>query len=96
MFLTRRFVLQALAVDPAANKVIVTCKKSLVSSDLPVITSYEDAAPGVQSHGFISSVKVPHLSSSASLSMMQLTRATALRNTVCSSRSSITLRVWLD
>lgn len=45
-------------MDSAAGKVIVTCKKSLVSSDLPVITSFEDAEPGVQSHGYISSVKV--------------------------------------
>jgi rRNA biogenesis protein RRP5 len=49
---------QALSVDPVAGRVIVTCKKSLVSSDLPVITSFEDAEPGVQSHGYISSVKV--------------------------------------
>lgn len=48
---------KALSVDPVAGRVIVTCKKSLVSSDLPVITSFEDAEPGVQSHGYISSVK---------------------------------------
>lgn len=49
---------QALSVDARAEKVIVTCKKTLVGSDLPVITSYEEAQPGMQSHGFISSIKV--------------------------------------
>lgn len=43
--------------DPEAKKLIMTLKKTLVTSKLPAITCYEDAKPGLQTHGVIIRVK---------------------------------------
>ncbi|XP_005403867.1 PREDICTED: protein RRP5 homolog isoform X1 [Chinchilla lanigera] len=48
---------RVLFCDPEAKKLIMTLKKTLVTSKLPVITCYEDAKPGLQTHGTIVRVK---------------------------------------
>ncbi|XP_010281643.1 PREDICTED: protein RRP5 homolog isoform X2 [Phaethon lepturus] len=44
---------RVLECNPAGKKLILTLKKSLVQSKLPVLSSYEDAKPGLITHGFV-------------------------------------------
>ncbi|XP_064000521.1 protein RRP5 homolog [Pogoniulus pusillus] len=44
---------RVLECNPAGKKLILTLKKSLVQSNLPVLSSYEDAKPGLITHGFV-------------------------------------------
>ncbi|NWQ60507.1 RRP5 protein, partial [Neopipo cinnamomea] len=44
---------RVLECNPAAKKLILTLKKSLIQSKLPVLTNYEDAKPGLITHGFV-------------------------------------------
>ncbi|XP_042545191.1 protein RRP5 homolog isoform X1 [Dipodomys spectabilis] len=44
---------RVLLCDPEAKKLIMTLKKTLIMSKLPIITSYNDAKPGLQTHGVI-------------------------------------------
>ncbi|KAH8550174.1 hypothetical protein BGW37DRAFT_498267 [Umbelopsis sp. PMI_123] len=46
-----------LVSDAEKKKVIISVKRSLVNSDLPVLTRYEDAKPGMILHGTISSFR---------------------------------------
>ncbi|MGH0135552.1 UNVERIFIED_CONTAM: hypothetical protein FKN15_066160, partial [Acipenser sinensis] len=48
---------RVLAVIPDTKKLILTRKKALVESKLPLICSYEDARPGRVAHGYIVCVK---------------------------------------
>ncbi|ORX90106.1 nucleic acid-binding protein [Basidiobolus meristosporus CBS 931.73] len=48
---------KVLHTDSSQKKVILTLKKSLVNSQLPIIKSYSDATPGAVTHGVITSVK---------------------------------------
>lgn len=48
---------RVLLCDPEAKRLIMTLKKTLVSSKLPAIMCYEDAKPGLQTHGVIIRVK---------------------------------------
>uniref|UniRef100_A0A8C6W9K4 Protein RRP5 homolog n=1 Tax=Nannospalax galili TaxID=1026970 RepID=A0A8C6W9K4_NANGA len=48
---------RVLLCDPEAKKLVMTLKKTLVTSKLPAITCYEDAKPGLQTHGVIFRVK---------------------------------------
>ncbi|XP_060027377.1 protein RRP5 homolog [Erinaceus europaeus] len=48
---------RVLLCDPEARKLSLTLKKTLVESQLPLITSYANAKPGLQTHGFILRVK---------------------------------------
>ncbi|XP_069467805.1 protein RRP5 homolog [Ambystoma mexicanum] len=48
---------RVLTVFPEAKKLILTLKKTLIDSSLPVISSYLDAKPGMTVHGFIARVK---------------------------------------
>ncbi|KAM4032061.1 protein RRP5 homolog [Anomaloglossus baeobatrachus] len=48
---------RVLSVDPATKKLILTRKKILINSKLPIITTYYDATPGLVTHGFIRSVR---------------------------------------
>ncbi|CAH6944398.1 protein RRP5 homolog [Phodopus roborovskii] len=48
---------RVLLCDPEAKKLIMTLKKTLVTSKLPAIMCYEDAKPGLQTHGVIIRVK---------------------------------------
>ncbi|XP_021101261.1 protein RRP5 homolog isoform X2 [Heterocephalus glaber] len=48
---------RVLLCDPEAKQLIMTLKKTLVTSKLPVITCYEDAKPGLQTHGVIHRAK---------------------------------------
>ncbi|XP_040848106.1 protein RRP5 homolog [Ochotona curzoniae] len=48
---------RVLLCDPEAKKLIMTLKKTLVESKLPAITCYNDAKPGLQTHGVITRVK---------------------------------------
>uniref|UniRef100_A0A8V5FZP5 Protein RRP5 homolog n=1 Tax=Melopsittacus undulatus TaxID=13146 RepID=A0A8V5FZP5_MELUD len=41
------------ACNPAGKKLILTLKKNLVQSKLPVLSNYEDAKPGLITHGFV-------------------------------------------
>ncbi|NWW78900.1 RRP5 protein, partial [Climacteris rufus] len=44
---------RVLECNPAGKKLILTLKKSLVQSNLPVLSNYEDAKPGLITHGFV-------------------------------------------
>uniref|UniRef100_A0A8C3DLD0 Protein RRP5 homolog n=1 Tax=Corvus moneduloides TaxID=1196302 RepID=A0A8C3DLD0_CORMO len=44
---------RVLECNPGGKKLILTLKKSLVQSKLPVLSSYEDAKPGLITHGFV-------------------------------------------
>ncbi|NXO01903.1 RRP5 protein, partial [Rhinopomastus cyanomelas] len=44
---------RVLECNPEGKKLILTLKKSLVESKLPVLSSYEDARPGLITHGFV-------------------------------------------
>ncbi len=40
-------------MDPERNRVSLTAKKSLLESDLPRITAFDDAKVGVVTHGVV-------------------------------------------
>ncbi|XP_042312708.1 protein RRP5 homolog isoform X1 [Sceloporus undulatus] len=44
---------RVLVSNPEARKIVLTLKKTLVNSKLPVLASYEDAKPGLITHGFV-------------------------------------------
>uniref|UniRef100_A0A8C4TSZ3 Protein RRP5 homolog n=1 Tax=Falco tinnunculus TaxID=100819 RepID=A0A8C4TSZ3_FALTI len=44
---------RVLECNPAGKKLILTLKKSLVQSKLPILSNYEDAKPGLITHGFV-------------------------------------------
>ncbi|KAF9215680.1 rRNA biogenesis protein rrp5 [Podila verticillata] len=44
---------RVLSTDPAENRIILTCKESLINSKLPIITSLENVIPGTLSDGVI-------------------------------------------
>ncbi|KAM3913083.1 protein RRP5 homolog [Leptodactylus fuscus] len=48
---------RVLSVDPSAKKLILTRKKIMINSTLPILTTYHDAAVGLVTHGFIWSMK---------------------------------------
>ncbi|XP_020823426.1 protein RRP5 homolog isoform X1 [Phascolarctos cinereus] len=48
---------RVLTCDPENKKLLMTLKKTLVESSLPALTSYKEAKPELQTHGFISSIK---------------------------------------
>ncbi|XP_036591860.1 protein RRP5 homolog [Trichosurus vulpecula] len=48
---------RVLICDPENKKLLMTLKKTLVESSLPALTSYREAKPELQTHGFISSIK---------------------------------------
>ncbi|XP_068954963.1 protein RRP5 homolog [Petaurus breviceps papuanus] len=48
---------RVLTCDPENKKLLMTLKKTLVESSLPPLTSYKEAKPELQTHGFISSIK---------------------------------------
>ncbi|XP_076839425.1 protein RRP5 homolog [Brachyhypopomus gauderio] len=52
-----RVMCRVLSVDPANKKLVLTRKKALIESQLPVFTTYADARPGLVSHGFVVSIK---------------------------------------
>lgn len=45
---------RVLNVDPARNRIVCTLKKSLVTSELPVVASFQDARVGVVTHATVS------------------------------------------
>ncbi|XP_078499820.1 protein RRP5 homolog isoform X1 [Lissotriton helveticus] len=48
---------RVLTILPESKKLILTLKKTLVDSNLPIISNYSSAKPGMSTHGFISRVK---------------------------------------
>ncbi|XP_010173696.1 LOW QUALITY PROTEIN: protein RRP5 homolog [Antrostomus carolinensis] len=44
---------RVLECNPTGKKLILTLKKSLIQSKLPVLSNYEDAKPGLVTHGFV-------------------------------------------
>lgn len=50
--------MQIIHLDAEKRKMILTHKPTLLKSELPLITSYEEAQEGVVSHGWISGVRV--------------------------------------
>ncbi|NXX86292.1 RRP5 protein, partial [Urocolius indicus] len=44
---------RVLECSPEGKKLILTLKKSLVQSKLPILSNYEDAKPGLITHGFV-------------------------------------------
>ena len=51
------FHLQVLSVNPERKRLKLTHKKTLVESDLPIITSYNEVSRGMRLHGFIDSIR---------------------------------------
>ncbi len=49
---------RVLDVDPSRNRIVLTCKKSLVKSDLPIVGSMQDARVGVVTHATVFRVQV--------------------------------------
>lgn len=48
---------QVLFVEPERKRLRLTHKKTLVNSELPLITNYSDIKLGMKSHGFITSIR---------------------------------------
>ncbi|XP_063163179.1 protein RRP5 homolog isoform X1 [Candoia aspera] len=48
---------RVLVSNPETKKLILTLKRTLVNSKLPVLASFEDAKPGLITHGFVVCVK---------------------------------------
>ncbi|XP_029466152.1 protein RRP5 homolog [Rhinatrema bivittatum] len=48
---------RVLTIIPESKKLILTRKKTLISSRLPIIASYQDAKLGMATHGFITRIK---------------------------------------
>ncbi|KAJ7376225.1 hypothetical protein OS493_036048 [Desmophyllum pertusum] len=48
---------RVLSVEPDRRRLLLTHKKTLIESSLPLLTDYSDARPGVSSHGFIAAIK---------------------------------------
>ncbi|XP_053245269.1 protein RRP5 homolog isoform X1 [Podarcis raffonei] len=44
---------RVLSCNPEARKLLLTLKRTLVNSQLPALSSYEDAKPGLITHGFV-------------------------------------------
>lgn len=42
-----------LSCNPEARKLALTLKRTLVNSKLPALSSFEDAKPGLTTHGFV-------------------------------------------
>lgn len=49
--------LQVLSCDPSKNRLTLTLKKSLVNTELPLITEMEQMKPGMEAEGFIVNIK---------------------------------------
>jgi hypothetical protein len=82
---------RVLSVDPARRKLLLTHKKTLVTSTLPVLSAYEDAAPGMLTHGVVLAAKVwpalPHR-------RHRVLTARRGRNSACWWVSTATSRAW--
>jgi len=52
----KKLKVRVLEINPEERKLIVTRKRQLLRSDLPILASLEDAAPGTISHGVITGV----------------------------------------
>ncbi|XP_070608916.1 protein RRP5 homolog isoform X2 [Erythrolamprus reginae] len=48
---------RVLVCNPETKKLVLTLKRTLVNSKLPVLDSFEDAKPGLITHGFVACVK---------------------------------------
>jgi len=48
---------RVLSVEPERRRLLLTHKKTMVESDLPLITQCSDASPGISTHGFITAIK---------------------------------------
>ena len=52
------FLTQVLSVNPDRRRLLLTHKKTLVTSHLQIITEYNDCTkPGTSAHGFITAIK---------------------------------------
>jgi len=49
-------VSQVLIVEPERSRVVLTAKRTLLDTDQPILTSYEDAKVGMVTHGVIFTV----------------------------------------
>jgi len=51
------FVFKVLLVDPENSKLLLTCKKGLVKSKLPVVSEYKQCTRGLVVKGFVTRIK---------------------------------------
>ena len=51
------FILKVLSVEPDRRRLLLTHKKTLRESSLPIITDYSEAQPGVSCHGYVVAIK---------------------------------------
>jgi rRNA biogenesis protein RRP5 len=47
------YPVKVLVVDPERNRLVLTAKKTLLDSDLPVVSRFEDVKVGVVAHAVI-------------------------------------------
>lgn len=52
---------KVLTVDPERNRVVLTAKKTLLDTTLPILTSFSDAKVGLLTHAVIFRVTDKHL-----------------------------------
>lgn len=48
-------------VDPERKRIALTAKKTLLESDLPIVSKFEDARPGVVAHAVVFRVSEKHV-----------------------------------
>lgn len=48
--------LQIFSADPIKNRVVLTLKRQLINSELPIVTTFADAQVGVVTHGTVSKI----------------------------------------
>lgn len=54
--LTVRTFYQIYSADPVKNRVVLTLKRQLIGSELPIVASLADAKVGVVTHGTVTKV----------------------------------------
>jgi rRNA biogenesis protein RRP5 len=52
---------KVLVVDPDRKRIVLTAKKTLLESDLPILSKIDDAKVGVVTHGVVVSVSEKHI-----------------------------------
>jgi rRNA biogenesis protein RRP5 len=52
---------KVLVVDPERKRIVLTAKKTLLDSDLPILSKFEDAKVGVVTHAVVFNVSEKHI-----------------------------------
>ncbi|KAF9015563.1 U3 snoRNP-associated protein Rrp5 [Cyathus striatus] len=52
---------RVLVVDPARQRIFLTAKKTLIDSELPILSNFEEAKPGMTTHAVVTRVHDKHI-----------------------------------